>query len=377
MVLKLKEIRLPEGDVGSLNIGWFSNGASRSYNPGTWLAEGFDGARFIGAGIDRTVLHCDAWDGRTIACKIHPGVLQFEAMTIYAGSTMAAQFGEQNTAKRLEPKFQIRLIGVKGVVPPPVPGMGRTKWCFFSYQADRYYEDVEIDATLAAEHGDYIHNVASLGVVVKNLVVRGSGAQNFKMRCPANETAWPGNKAKFSVKKSQFQRAGQPWSDRGNGLIVIEGGGMPIEIEDCLFRSSRPNDPEARAIMISSEPESYDWATGAIGTGFGNGPISIKRIAVHGWRPDGSGLNELVRCGPNSGTSQKSTPSFLLEASGVWGKNTWAQFGGIPKGKLVIRNCNTPEIKAQCDLIGGIDTSFETSYPGPLRLIPLSEGIVA
>jgi hypothetical protein len=42
----------------------------------------------------------------------------------------------------------------------------------------------------------------------------------------------------------------------------------------------------------------------------------------------------------------------------------------------VIRGMNTPEIKEKCLSIGGIDTEHEAMWPGPLRLVPLSEGVV-
>jgi hypothetical protein len=371
---RLKEIRLPAGDVVGLNIGWFRDGSQIKLDPQTWLAEGFDGVRIIGAGIDRTMIRADMYDGNAVAIGRHPGITQLEALTVVAGYSMGIQCGEQNLEHELVPKFQLRLIGVKGVCPPPIPGFQRTKWWCLAYQADGIIEDVEVDGALLSEHDFYFHGFAQYGLFVRRLKCVASGAQNLKVRSAANETAWPGAKAKIHVEESVFQRAGQEWSDRGDGLIVIEGGASIIEIQDCIFRASRPNAPHAHAIMISSESGSYDWATGRVGSGFGNGPVAIKRIAANGWLAN-PWNNGLVRCGRNGGT-QQVTPSFLLEDSGVFGRNMLVQLGGIPKGKSVIRGCNTLAIREQCARLGGFDTETEASYPGPQRLIPLSEGIV-
>lgn len=370
----LKEIRLPAGDIRGINIGWFRDGSQMQLDWHSWIDQGFDGVRLIGAGIDRTMLRADMYDGVAFNVGRHPGIVQLENLSVVSGYSMGLQVGEQNLQRELVPKFMLKLLGVKGYVPPPIPGFQRTKWWCFCYQADAYVEDVEVDATLASEHGFYFHNWARFGLYVRRLRVIGSGAQNLKVRCAANETAYAGAQARVKIKDSSFQRAGQTWSDRGNGLIVGEGTAARWDIEDSLFRCSRPNDPEAHAIMLSSEPGSYGWDTGTVGTGFGNGPISIKRCAMNGWRPDSAGLRELVRVGPN-GTMQKSAPSFLMEACGGYGRNTWVQLGGIPKGQAVIRGCNTPEIKERCEQIGGIDTTHEAHYPSPTRLIPLSEGV--
>lgn len=372
---KLKEIRLPAGDLKGLNIGWFRDGSELVLDWHSWIDQGFEGVRIIGAGVDRTVIRADMYDGNAVCIGRHPGIVQLENLIVVAGFSMGIQCGEQNLQKELVPKFQIRLIGVKGYVPPPIPGFQRTKWWCLVYQADVLIEDVTVDGTLLSEHDFYFHGFAKYGLDVRRLKCLGSGAQNLKVRSSADETAYAGPLTKIKIRQSQFQRAGQTWSDRGDGLIVIEGGASAIEIEDCLFRASSPNNPHAHAIMVSSEANSYAWGTGAVGgTGPGNGPVTIRRVAVNGWKPDAWG-NELIRCGRNGGT-QQSAAGFLLEESGVYGRNMLAQLGSIPKGKTVIRGCNTPAIREQCLQIGGIDVEHEAHYPSPTRLIPLSEGVV-
>lgn len=371
---RLKELRLPAGDLVGVNIGWFRDSSALKLDPQTWLAEGYDGVRLIGAGVDRTVIRADMYDGNAVAIGRHPGIVQLEALTVVAGFSMGIQCGEQNLARELVPKFQLRLVGVKGTVAPPIPGFQRTKWWAFHYQCDLFVEDVEVDATLASEHAFYGHGFAKYGANVRRLKVLGSGAQNFKVRSSADETAWAGTQAKIEIRDSQFQRAGQTWSDRGDGLIVVEGGACPIKIEDCLFRASRPNAPHAHAVMISAEANSYGWGTGNVGTGFGNGPVEIRRIAANGWLPSANN-SSIVSLGRWGGTQQVA-PSFLLEDSGVYGRNMYVTPRGVPKGKATIRGCNTPLIRERCAHIGGIDVEHEAMYPSPTRLIPLSEGVV-
>lgn len=370
---RLKEIRLPAGEVVGINVGWFRDGSELKIDPQQALREGFDGLKISGAGIDRTVIRADMYDGNAVCIGRHNGIVQLDSMTIVAGFSMGIQCGEQNYAHELMPKFQLRLINLKGVVPPPMPGFGRTTWWCFEYQGDAYIEGVEVDASQASEHGFYFHGFAKYGLHVKRLKMRGSGSQNLKVRSSADETAYAGALTKIHIERSSFQGAGKPWTNRGDGLIVIEGGASPIEIQDCIFRASRPDDPHAHAIMISSDANSYAWKAGAVGDGFGNGPVSIKRIAASGWLPN-PWNNELVRCARNGGT-QHSAPSFLLEASGIYGENMFVRPAQIPNGKSTIRGCNTPQIRDYCGKALGMNVTHEAVWPGPARRVPLSEGV--
>jgi len=370
---KLFEYRLPARDIKAINIGWFRNSAEIQLDWRTWIGQGYDGIRIIGAGIDRSLIHGNLYDGTAVAIGRHPGITQLENLSIYAGFSMGVQCGEQNLTHELVPKFMLKYLGVKGFVTQ-IPGFGRTKWWDFGYQRDVTFEDVEIDAIQASEHGSYSHGFAKLGLHAKRLKFRGSGAQNLKVRSSADETAYAGPQAKIHIEDSTFQRWFQEWSDRGGGGIVIEGGAAIVEIQDSIFRGGGDSSQHARCIMLSSESNSYDWATGKVGVGAGNGPVTLKRLAISGRAPDFWG-NELVRCGRNGGT-QLSAASFLMEACGGYGKNMIVQLGQLPKGKGVIRSCNTPEIREKCSLLGGIDVDREAVWPGPARLVPLSEGVV-
>jgi hypothetical protein len=48
----------------------------------------------------------------------------------------------------------------------------------------------------------------------------------------------------------------------------------------------------------------------------------------------------------------------------------------MPKGKAVIRGCNTPQIREYCGRRLGMNVNVEAKWPGPMRQVPLSEGII-
>jgi hypothetical protein len=375
--LNLYEIRLPAGDVGSINIAFFRNGASMQLDPQAWLSQGYDGVRLIGAGVDRTVIRCNAWDGRTIAVGRHPGVVQLEGVTLYAGNTSATQIGEQNFTGQTVPAFGFRFYESKAIVPEP-GSLGRSKWLLFGYQSDVHLRDVELDAYHALEHASYWHGHAKRGLLWERVTMRASGAEGCKIRSDATETAWAGPNAWTIVRGSSFRNWHQPWSSRGGAAIVLQGAATHVLIEGSTFWGGGAaghieSQMRSKAIMISSEADSFDQATGARGTGFGNGFVSIRRCALRGYS-DYDWHNTIIRCAPNSGT-QKAARGLLIDQCGVWGKNMIVQTGGMPERTTLIQRCNSPAVRSYCDAIG-MDTTHEATFPTAARRVLLSEGIV-
>lgn len=376
----LFEIRLPPGDVGSLNIGWIgSNGAQRNYRPvQDWLSKGYAGVRFIGAGVDQTHVRCTAWDGNTIVIGRHAGIVEFENLTYWAGYSRGIFAGEQNLAKVIVPKFQLHLRGVKGIAPGPRADGRRTTWLNFGYNVDVLAEDSEFDATEATEHDDYWHGAAKFGWLYRRVNFRGAGSQILKIRSDAYETAYAGKLVKCVVDLCEFANTGQPHGWRGSGAIVGEGPACDWEITRSAFygggvSGTVPSNQRSKMIMLSSETNSYDKDTGRIGIGYGNGDVLIRQCGLKGYSEWDWG-NTIIRCARNSGEMQ-SAKSFTLERSGVWGERTIVQVGQIPTGRTVIRECNTPELREWAE-VHGMDTSHETTFPTATRKVPLSEGIV-
>ena len=123
---RLYQINLPAGNTGSINVGWFKNGAT-ILDPKVWLDDGddsdpepddFDGVRFVGQGVGVTHLRCTSYDGVTVAVGRHAGLVQVENATVHCGYDRALVFGQQNLARELVPEFQARLIDCEVVADP-------------------------------------------------------------------------------------------------------------------------------------------------------------------------------------------------------------------------------------------------------------------
>lgn len=378
--LRLYEIRLPAGLHGAINIGWFPNGAERVLDPKSWLSQGYDGVRIVGAGVDKTVLRDTSWGGITVAATRHPGVVQLEGMTIYCGSNAAVVMGEQNHEKEIVPGFALRLINSKIVAPPPDQlAFGRAKWGVFYYQCDVTYINVEIDVYHASEHGTYGHGFSKMGAYVRRLHQRASGAEGWKVRPDVTETAWLRETPWIVIEDSVFKNWFQPWSARGGGGLVLQNACAHVSVDRSIFigggrAGSVESNMRSKAIMISSELDGYDVDTGepiAVSHGAGTGLVRLSKNLLYGYS-DVDWHNTLVRCAPNaSGTL--SAKGFWLERSGLYGKNMIVQAGGLPPRRAIVNGCNSDEIREAAEA-RSIDTAFEATIPLSDRRIKVSEG---
>lgn len=417
---RLFDIVLPPGDSGSINVGWYRNGATR-LDPTEWLRQGYKGVRFIGAGVDVTHVRCTSWDGITVAVGRHAGIVRLENLTLHAGSNQATQFGEQNLGRTITPGFRVELKNVRAVVDspetyrerrpiaageaaaydgtleapnfPPLrlakgetsPRAGvlvgeprRPKWLLFAYNADLLARDCIFDARQAVEHAAYWHGFAHYGALVERCRFEGAGSQNWKTRSDATETAWAGPDVRIVIRDCTFRESGEPWTWRGPGHVVLEGAAAHVLIERCVFWGGGPvgqltAKDRCKCVMISSEGLSYDRATGAVGTGFGNGHVLVRECVAYAASEVDWG-NTVMRCGRNGG-SQWSAESFTLEHVGAWGPKVIVQTGEVPTGRMIIRDCNAGAQVTYAQSIG-MPTAPEATYPTAVRRVPLSEGIV-
>jgi hypothetical protein len=391
----LKPFPLPTGRHGSINIGWQQNGASLYIDPASAIRDGYDGVVITGAGPEQTEVYCTSHDGQTIAIKRGPWVVRFENMKIVAGFRLAMMIGEQNLERRIEPKFQCHLVNVHGLVLSPeqlnhrdstTGKLARTKWWALAYNADRFYLNCVFDATQAAEHVDYNHGHAKSGSLAINCRWIGSGAQLWKIRSDATETAWAGPSVVIAFRDCEFENWHQPHTDRGGAACVGEGSAAHWSFERCVLRGGYrleghdgfpAIEANARALCValSSEGNSYDMDSGRVGVGFGNGWLIMRQCATWGdsevpWN------NKAVYVGRNGG-SQQAAKGVLIEQSGLWGRNLQVQISQVPAGRTTIRGCNTLQLRAYAENV--------LLFPQPLvevkiataqRLVPLSEGIV-
>lgn len=381
---KFYEVLLPAGEHGSINVGWFRNGAT-ILDPKVWLDDGDDtdpepddyqGIRFTGQGPDKTIVRCTSWDGITLAVGRHGGTVTFKDMTVYAGADRATAFGEQNTAKVREPKFQINLVNVHFRSPPPT-GSSRTKWLVFSYNADLYLKDCQFNGKDTAEHALYAHGFASRGMLIEGCRFLSSGAEGIKVRSDATETVWAGAGAKIVIRDTYVANWHQPHSWRGGAGMVFQGAGCDILIERCVLRGGKklgniPANDRSKAIMISSEGVSYDAVTGSLNMGYGNGHVVIRDTIIWG-HSDVDWRNTIVRCDQNAGL-QFSARSLLIENCGLWGQNMAVGVGKVPAGQFVMRGCNTPDIKRRT-LELGLDATHSAYFPTSSSKVPVAAGI--
>lgn len=379
----LYEVRLPAGDVGSINVGFLPAGPALSLDPATWLSQGYDGVRIIGAGMDRTHVRCTTHDGITIAIGTQAGIVQLEGLTWHSGASRGLHAGIGNPGY-LEPKFLVRCYGVRGVCDPvPDPSLtGRPFWPgLFTWSADQHLADCEFDGFHAAEHDDYVHNVAQWGVLLERVKFKSSGGENFKAAARYTETKWPGRRAWYQLKGCTFQGWYQPWSNRGGGAAVFQGtGAQGIILEDCLAYGGRdlpgiPGHLRSRTYMVTSEGEGYDCLTGGTSGGFGNGWVIIRRSGAHAPVPAPSWWSDIIRCGREGGSAYAAR-GLLVEGCGVYGQRYEVSWDTMPADRVRVRACNTPTIRKRCENLG-MDTTFEAAHLTAARPVPLSEGFAA
>lgn len=376
--MNLKEIPLAEGDVPGFDIN-HPSGSGRTKLMPTWLDEGYDGVHFIGKGVGRTHLRAAGWDGATCVVGMHNGIVRFSDVTVHAGYSRAFLFGLENkNATPPKRKFHLMLDQIAGVVDPPTES-GRTKWWLHHYNADVTIDGAEIDATLASEHAGYGHSCARLGHKLRHVKFVGSGAEQWKVRSPASECAWGGKNAWIDIEDCEFANWYQSWSDRGGCAVNAQGAGMNLRVSRSIFRGGRdlpgiPGHLRSRAIMVTSESASYNALTGAVGTGAGNGYVVIEKCAVSGG-PGTENYSLLLRVGKVGGT-QKAARGVLIDSCGMWGERMQFQYSDLPKGSLVVRNCNTQTIRDFCNMIG-MDTRSEAAIITSSGIVPMSEGFKA
>lgn len=424
-------IQLGPGDQPGINIDWITRNGAPIYNAKTWMDDGddndpepddYDGVEFVGAGVDVTHVRCTSWDGITIAVKRQKGIFRFRDMTVHSGFDRGGHFGEQNLSKQLVPGFRVELVNVKGIVDPPetyrdrravktgqvspyhgtltapgkddvplnagqiVPHDGtivgdprRPKWMWFAYNADLLAQNVETLAKEAVEHGYYWHNFAGEGARFEDCYTE-AGAECVKFRGDALETAYAGPNVQIFILRCEFRDWFQRHSWRGGAAIVGQGtAARLVYIEHCLFWGGEalgdlPANLRSKCVMFSSEGSSYDVATGAVGTGFGNGIIAVVECAMVGGGVSPAWHNTLLRVGRNGGTQWAAKRVYVVGCA-LYGDGYLAQIGNIPDNKLTIRGCNTPGIKAFCDRIG-MKTAKEATYPLGGRSVEFSKVLV-
>jgi hypothetical protein len=375
--VRLFEIRLPAGDVRGLDLDYPAGTGRTKLWSDDWLSKGYDGVRLIGEGT-----HLRPVGDQALLVGRHNGVVQLEGITVHCGARQGIWFGLEGKHAPTQPKFKLVMRGCEVVADMPLPGslnQHTTAWGIFSYQADLDLEDTTIWCERSSEHASYAHGFAKAGLRWNRVRVEGSGSQGCKVRNSPLETNWVKG-ARVHLTNCIIKNWMQPWTWRGPGGLVVEGGGCDVRVEETEFLS-KPGPAHCRAVMIDDAKGGFfDAETGAVGRGFANGHILIDRCGLNGG-PGTENYTELLRVANNAlvgkpqGGPWKSCRSLTVTNSGLWGDHTQVQLGNIPVGKTKIAECNTPALRAYGDA-HGYDTRFETGIPGPDRVEPVSKGLV-
>lgn len=369
-------MRLPPGDVRGIDIDYAAGTGRTKLWSRDWLSQGYDGIRIIG---DRT--HIRPVGDQTMLVGRHNGIVHLEGLTVHCGARQGIWFGLEGKREPTLPKFKLVMRGCEVVADMPPAGSENqhtTVWPLFGYESDLDLEDVTIFGERGAEHDIYWRGAAKTGMRLNRVRCEGSGSQGVKVRNTPTECKWIRG-ARIWITESTIKNWHQPWTWRGPGGLVVEGGGCDIIVQRTEFLS-KPGPEHCRAIMIDdAQGDFFDAATGAVGSGYANGHILIERCGLSGG-PGTPNLTPLLRVANNpqpgkpQGGSWASCKSLTIRECGLWGEKTQLQLGNVPIGKLKVERCNTPAIKEWCDT-RGYDTRYETVIPGQHTVQPVSGGL--
>ncbi len=370
---KLMEIRLEEGDVPGLNLGWVTTNGARRYNPQDWLSQGYAGVRFIGKGRDKTWIRNASWDSNTIAAGNFPGIVRLESLSIECatpdkgkGIHYGLPLAKDGIPRgSVDPSRSLQLFDCNVNAADRFAGEGSSTWGIFTYNVDVVLESVTIDGAFNNEHNLYAHGTAGQGIFVKDCDFKSSGAEGLKLRSDSSETLWAGPLVTVKVENTRFADWYQPWSWRGGAAIVVQGGAAHVDVKNCTFHPGKGHDKagdytRSYCFAVSGEGDSYDILTGRISEGFGNGYVRLQNCLMESSGPGPSWLKTIARVGSNAG-SQIPAMGVLIKNCGIWGENMSVQIAqDIPF--WAIEGCNTERIAEYARANYGMAAEHEAVY---------------
>lgn len=368
-------INLGPGDHQGFNIdfdGWTGN--QLKYHSVQWLSQGFEGVLFKGAGRDLTRIRPIADDN--IFVGPHNGIVAFESLTIgcksVVGKGKAIHMGLAN--QPVHPKFKCVLKDVKLDAEAPFV------WGLFGYQCDWELEDVTFEPTMAQgrEHNLYAHGFAQTGAKFTNITMHGCGAECLKFTARPGECRWVPNPV-VHIKDSVFKNWYQDWSWRGGAGLVSQASTCHIVIENTLYYGNATNYNKSKCVMIDGNSGGdYNVNDGTIGNGPSTGHVYLKHVGMSG-AAGPSWFTPIMRIGNNGGTNPQCALTLTMDQCGVYGMNRQIQIHSGSqdgfKGRGVIQNCNTPQIR-DCLFARGMNVDHEAMIDRPGGFIPVSQGIV-
>lgn len=358
---RIYEVRLPEGIQRGFDVQFHGDNRQRYDIP-----PGYTGLRVIGAGrgLTHLVAGDDTYHDSTVFCGPFDGTLQLESLTIHGARRKAIHAGLAK--QKILKNFAVRLRDVDVVADPPKADGIRTVWGTFGYQVAFDFEDVTFWYEHSNEHASYLHGMAGDGLRWNRVRVEGSGAEGCKVRSSPSEVAYVAG-AKIQLTRCSFKAWNQPWSWRGGAGAVFQGTGANILVEQCEFWGGAGT-AKCRALMIDDGSGDY------VGPGPANGFVVVRGCGFSAG-PGSADYSPVIRVGPTATTTQPTVKGFLMERSGAYGAHLLLQASNVPRAQLVVRSCNTPDIK-EFAAAQGVDTAQEVFIATPKDFRPLSKGII-
>lgn len=389
--LRLKEIVLPAGIVQGFDVEWPSN----TGNSAKHTLDGFDGIKFAGQGKDLT--HVVPSPSGWITCFLGPGAkhVEFHGMTIHGARTRAVHQGIENIPanggtfqnctlifadchiQADEPGSAPWVVTSKYTDPATgalLPGQTST-WGIFTYNADIFASRCSFDWKRGAEHALYAHGMGLRGILIDECDFQTSGGECVKLATRPGEAFWLPNQTVL-VQNSTFRDWGpQPWSWRGGGGVVIQGGGANVYVQGCQFFGG-PGHAKSRAVMIDDGGwmRFYSALDGTPGKGPANGWVLIQDTLIVG-----DGKPEWGLCA-RVGTLSPGAGIDVARGYGVIGCGIYSlsdtckvEIGQVLGGNVLIERCNTPEIRSIVDAI--VPVHAEAMIAGSAGSAVLSKGM--
>lgn len=367
-------VDLPLGDtIGGWNIdftGWTGN--EKKIYSSQWLSQGHDGILFKGKGRDLTRIRPIADDNFFIGP--HNAYVAFESCTIgvrsFVGKGKAVHMGLAN--QPVYPNMKLIFRDVK------FDAEAAFVWGVFTYQCDVEFIDCEFAPSMeqGREHNFYAHGFAREGVNVQNVTMHACGAECLKFTARPTECRWVPNPV-VRIRNSVFKNWFQPHSWRGGAGLVSQASTCHFLIENTLYYGNISDYNKSKCVMIDGNGGGdYHVNTGAIGNGPSTGHVILRYVGMGG-AVGPAWYSPIMRIGNNGGTNPHCALSLNMTNCGVYGKFRQIQIHGPQgdnfKGRGLIANCNTPEIRDYMFARGFIVDEEARIDAG---FIPVSQGIV-
>ncbi len=377
--MNLLEIRLGARDYPGIDIKTQKGSNKLKLDPATYRGLGFDGVRFIGAGVGKTRVvpstsSTDTDSGHAVVVGLEAGHVEFESMSLHVGPQKAMHLGGPTRGEYAEPTPDTPLeVVVKDfeVIADQRTDGDRSFWGIFHYQTDLILEDGEFHCAELAEHAAYGHGHGKNGQRRTRVHFRSSGAEGDKNRAdPSEINATPGST--ILIDQCSFANWNQPWSYRGGAGVVCQGTGANIVLKDTVFHGGA-DAQHSRCFMVDDNGDKGFWSSenGTLNSGSANGHIILDGVGMSGIGPPW--FSDQARVGTIATTAFGDIArSFTMSNSGLYGPGMLLKVQGVPQ--VEVSGCNTEAIADQARAFN-IDPSVEAQIALSMQdLVPVSAG---